>query len=220
MPHRDLRLSTPFQRVRERLPGVPELRTRSFGPGEDPWYSYKLTALDEAVREVRLSGDFLELGVYKGECARFLHARMPADRTLYLLDSFEGLPEDWMGPWKKGAFALGDGEVPVFEAANVEVVPGWFSDTIAGVAARLDAPLALLHADADLYSSTLEALEGLDARIAPGTVILFDEYFMQVGDDFRDDEHRALLDWCVRRGRDFEYLWKSEWVQVAVRVTR
>ena len=99
-------------------------------------------------------------------------------------------------------------------------MPGWFSDTIAGVAGRLDAPLALLHADADLYGSTLEALEGLDARIAPGTVILFDEYFMQVGDDFRDDEHRALLDWCARRGRDFEYLWKSEWVQVAVRVTR
>ena len=169
---------------------------------------------------MRLPGDFLQLGVFKGQCARFLHARMPPGRTLYLLDSFEGLPEDWMGAWRKGAFALAPEDIPVFEAANVEVVPGWFSDTVDGVAARLDAPLALIHADADLYSSTLEALAGLDARIAPGTVILFDEYFMQAGDDFRDDEHRALLDWCQRYDRDFEYLWKSEWVQVAVRITR
>lgn len=216
----DPRLAAQFLRVRTRLPGVPELRTRCFGPDEDRWYSYKFTALDEAVREVRLPGDFLELGVFKGQCARFLHARMPADRTLYLLDSFEGLPEDWMGAWKKGAFALAREDIPVFEAANVKVVPGWFRDTVDSVAARLQAPLALIHADADLYSSTLEALAGLDARIASGTVILFDEYFMQAGDDFRDDEHRALLDWCERHDRDFEYLWKSEWVQVAVRITR
>ena len=216
----DPRLAERFLRVRTRLPGVPELPTRCFGPDEDRWYSYKFTALDEAVRDVRLPGDFLQLGVFKGQCARFLNARMPPGRTLYLLDSFEGLPEDWMGAWRKGAFALAPEDIPVFEAANVEVVPGWFSDTVDGVAARLDAPLALIHADADLYSSTLEALAGLDARIAPGTVILFDEYFMQAGDDFRDDEHRALLDWCQRYDRDFEYLWKSEWVQVAVRITR
>lgn len=216
----DPRLADRFLHVRSRLPGVPELRTRRFGPDEDRWYSYKFTALDEAVREVRLPGDFLELGVFKGQCARFLHARMPADRTLYLLDSFEGLPEDWLGTWNKGAFALAPEDIPVFEAANVEVVRGWFSDTVEGVAARLQAPLALIHADADLYSSTLEALAGLDTRIAPGTVILFDEYFMQAGNEFRDDEHRALLDWCERCDRDFEYLWKSEWVQVAVRVTR
>jgi len=209
-----------FQRVRERLPGVPELATRSFAPGEDVWYSYKFTALDEVVREVRLPGDFIELGVYKGQCARFLLERMPADRRLYLLDSFEGLPEDWVGPWTKGAFSLDEAEIPVFDAANVEVVPGWFRDTIPAIAARLDAPLAMIHADADLYSSTLEALDGLNSHIAPGTIILFDEYFMQAGDVFRDDEHRALLDWCERHDRDFEYLWKSEWVQVAVRVTR
>lgn len=93
----DPRLAERFLRVRTRLPGVPELPTRSFGPDEDRWYSYKFTALDEAVRDVRLPGDFLQLGVFKGQCARFLHARMPAGRRLYLLDSFEGLPEDWMG---------------------------------------------------------------------------------------------------------------------------
>jgi hypothetical protein len=209
-----------FQRIRERLPGVPELRTRTFEENEDRWYSYKLTSLHQGVAEVRLPGDYLQLGVYKGHCARFLAGLIPPDRTLYLLDSFEGLPEDWVGPWKKGAFSLAEDEIPRFDAPNVEVVPGWFCDTVPLVAERLRAPLALIHADADLYSSTLEALAGLDPRIAPGTVIVFDEYFMQVGERFQDDEHRALLDWCAMYDRDFEYLWKTEWVQVAVRITR
>lgn len=212
--------SEKFQQIRERLPGVPELPTRTFAEDEDRWYSYKLTSLYEGVGEVTLSGDYLQLGVYKGHCARFLAGLIPPERTLYLLDSFEGLPEDWMGPWKKGAFSLAGDEIPTFDAPNVKVVPGWFRDTVAGLAEELDAPLAMIHADADLYSSTLEALSGLEPRIAPGTVIVFDEYFMQVGDRFQDDEHRALLDWCRIYGRDFEYLWKTEWVQVGIRITR
>lgn len=77
----------------------------------------------------------------------------------------------------------------------------------------------MVHADADLYSSTPEALEGLNEHIVPGTVIVFDEYMIRAGDHAADDEHRALLDWCRACGRKFEYLWKTRWAQVGVRVT-
>lgn len=209
-----------FRRVRELLPDVRELRIPALHDDSNRWYGYKFTSLYEAIREVSLPGDYLQLGVHTGTCARFLAGLTAASRRLYLLDSFKGLPEDWIGQWKKGAFALDDDQIPRFEQANVEVVPGWFRDTIPGLVERLDRPLALIHADADLYSSTLDALDGLNGRIAPGTVIVFDEYFMLAGQEFKDDEHRALHDWCEMYGRRFEYLWKTEWVQVAVRITR
>lgn len=186
----------------------------------DIWYSYKLISLYSALANVSLPGDYAQLGVYKGRCARFLGTLTAANRRLYLLDSFNGLPEDWIGPWKKGSFALQNSEIPNFEQSNIEIIPGWFSETVPVLASRLRKPLALIHADADLYSSTMDALNGLNAAIVPGTIILFDEYFIQVNGEFRDDEHRALLDWCALHGRTFEYLWKTRWVQVAVRITK
>lgn len=201
------------------LQGIPVKHVDALFDEADRWYSYKLMSLHSALSDVSLPGDCVELGVYRGRCGRFLASLLDGDRRLYLLDSFEGLPEDWVGPWKKGAFGLAPEEVPVFEQSNVEVIPGWFADTIPELLRRLKRPLALIHVDADLYSSTIDALNALNPAIVPGTVILFDEYVMQIDGEFSDDEHRALLDWSAAHGRTFEYLWRTEWVQVAVRIT-
>lgn len=202
------------------LEDVPEIHIEALFDEPDRWYSYKRISLFAAVQAVSLPGDYVQLGVYKGRCARFLANLMPRSRKLYLLDSFEGLPEDWIGSWKKGAFALSQEQRPAFRQPNVEVVPGWFSETVPVLAGRLTQPVALIHADADLYSSTLEALEGLNEHIVPGTVIVFDEYMIRAGDEMADDEHRALVDWCRNRNRGFDYLWKTRWAQVGIRITK
>ena len=60
---------------------------------------------------------------------------------------------------------------------------------------------------------------GLNKQIAAGTVILFDEYFFEEGGKETDDEHRALLDYCAKYDRKFEYLWRTRHIQVAVKIT-
>jgi CDP-glycerol glycerophosphotransferase (TagB/SpsB family)/glycosyltransferase involved in cell wall biosynthesis len=185
----------------------------------DKWYGVRFAALDAAIGEVTLPGDFAEFGVYRGRCAEFVISYLRDGRQLHLFDSFEGLPQDWIGQWKKGVFALPASEIPRFGRDDVHVHVGWFKDTIPRAKHALRKPLAFIHADADLYSSTLEMLDGLNDCIAPGTVILFDEYVFQSGDDFDDGEHRALLEWASKRRREFDYLWRTEHYQVAIRVT-
>lgn len=84
---------------------------------------------------------------------------------VYGFDSFEGLPEPWYGKYGKGAFArVGLLEVP----DNVTLVKGWFDDTLHGFLAEHPGPLAFLHVDCDLYSSTIYAFDQLQDRVVPG----------------------------------------------------
>jgi len=47
---------------------------------------------------------------------------------IFGFDSFEGLPEDWSGPWIKGSFDM-NGNLPRVHP-NVQLIKGWFDDTI------------------------------------------------------------------------------------------
>lgn len=185
---------------------------------EDKWYSYKLMSLYAAIAEVSLPGDYAQFGVFEGRCARFIANFLRGGRQLHLFDSFEGLPEDWIGQFKKGAFSLPPESIPTFENDAIHVHPGWFADTIPKVRDRFTSPLAFIHADADLYSSTLDLLEGMNDLIAPGTIILFDEYAMESQGEYDDGEHRALMEWAARYDREFKYLWRTSHAQVAIRV--
>jgi len=184
---------------------------------EKKYASYALMSVYSAIAHIELPGDYAEFGVYKGRTARFLSTFVwrSSGRTLHLFDSFEGLPTDWFGRWKKGHFDL-KGEIPEFDPRITRLYKGWFKDTVPAFAESLARPLAFIHMDADLYQSTRDALDPLTEKIVPGTVILFDEYYMKGN----DDEHRALLDWAEQYDRGFEYLWRTRHCQVAVKVTR
>jgi hypothetical protein len=176
-----------------------------------------LAAILHAMFEVTLVGDFAEFGVFKGVSARFLSQFLYGERSLHLFDSFEGLPEAWVGVdgYDKGHFST-NGQVPRIRGKHVHIHKGWFSDTIPPFAEALTQPLSFIHMDADLYGSTMDVFNGLNEFISPGTIILFNEYVMKQS----EDEHRALLDWSQQHRREFQYLWRSESVQVAIRVTK
>lgn len=94
-------------------------------------------------------------------------------------DSFMGLPEDWRPNHRKGHFALPH-SIHADSIPGATIVPGWFADTVPGYDWPND--VALVHYDADLYSSTLLALtEG--PQPDPGTILVFDEFF-GYDDDF------------------------------------
>ena len=182
---------------------------------------YKNISLAAVLPEITLPGDWAEFGVFRGEFARMLQGFCAGNpkRLLHLFDAFEGLPEEWgHTTFGKGAFALDEREVPQFDPKTVRVHRGWFSDTLPGFVSAFPKPLAFLHVDCDLYSSTQTVLQVCNPLIVPGTVLLFDEFFLPGKDGIATDECRAFFEWVERNGRHYQFLWRTEWVQCAVRI--
>jgi len=173
------------------------------------------TKLREVAAERANSNDvsslWAEFGVEHGRSAFFLSHYLPAHGEFFLFDSFQGLPEDWAMAHNN----IRPGEAwacdpPTFDDPRITVVPGWFDDTLPH--APMAGPLALLHIDCDLYSSTKTVLERLDDQIVPRTVILFDEFWGYP--NWREGEHKALMEW----DREFTYLARDTKYRVLIEV--
>ncbi len=162
-----------------------------------PSFPDKWTLLDHALRVAPQHGLVLEFGVAAGATlSRIAAARSPA----HGFDSFEGLPEDWRPGYERGRFRRD--QRPEVRGAHLHV--GWFADTLPVFLARHDGPLAFVHFDADLYSSTATVLSLAEERFKPGTVMLFDEYWNYPG--WEQHEHRALTEFLLRTGYGVDYL--------------
>jgi O-methyltransferase len=146
----------------------------------------------ESVLENHVPGDIIETGVWRGGMSIFMRGVLKAygitDRTVWLADSFQGLPPPDtsrypmdrdldLSTWD----VLSVGEVEVrhnFERFGllddqVRFVVGWFRDTLA------DAPvtdLAILRLDGDLYESTIQPLEYLYPKLSVGGFCIIDDY--------------------------------------------
>lgn len=161
----------------------------------------------------------LEFGVATGNTLTILAealARSQPGREVHGFDSFEGLPEDWAGHVeRRGAFRRADlPKVP----ANAKLHVGLFDQTLPGFVDANPGPVALIHMDCDLYSSTKTVLDALADRIGPGTVILFDEYFNYP--NWEQHEFRAWQEFVTARGLSYEYLaFGANEGRVVVRVT-
>ncbi len=142
-----------------------------------------------------------EFGVSEGNSARFFLRHLPHDGKLYLLDSFEGIPEDWNGN-QKGTFAC---DVPDFNDPRAIVVKGWFEDT-----AALPDTLDFVHIDCDLYSSTVTILNSIKVR--KGTIILFDELWGYP--EWRENEYKALMEW----DRPYKFIVRDTHERAAIEV--
>ncbi len=160
----------------------------------------------ETVVRDGIAGDLIETGVWRGGACIFMRGILKAhgvtDRTVWLADSFEGLPkpnaENY--PADKGNRLHTYEELAVsLEAVKdlfarydlldeqVKFLKGWFRDTLAD--APIDA-LAVFRLDGDLYESTMDALVNLYDRVSPGGFIIVDdygayEYCRQAVHDFR-----------------------------------
>jgi hypothetical protein len=176
-------------------------------------YFAKRDTMAAALAAAPAEGLYLEFGVYSGGTLRQMVEAAPAG-TVFGFDSFEGLPEHWRSGFDVGAFSVeGLPDVP-----GAELVVGWFDATLPGFLADHPEPLAFLHLDADLYSSTKTALDALEDRIRPGTIVFFDEYFNYPG--WEEHEHRAWTEFVERAGIEFEYMGlTADDEQVAARVT-
>ncbi len=146
----------------------------------------------EFVIERGVPGDFIETGVWRGGACILMRAVLAArgvrDRKVWVADSFEGVPAPDGARYPDDAgIALHRFEqlaVPLetVKAAfaryrllddQVAFLKGWFRDTLG--AAPIE-QLAILRLDGDLYESTMDALTALYPKVAPGGIVIVDDY--------------------------------------------
>ncbi len=134
--------------------------------------------------------DYLEFGVFQGASMRhWLELNRHEASRFYGFDSFEGLPEDWRPGQGKGHFDAG-GLAPGIDDPRVEFIKGWFQDTVPAFSRCFAAKNRLvLHLDGDLYGSAMLPLVHFTPFMAPGSLLIFDEFYD------REHEFKALTDW-------------------------
>lgn len=154
--------------------------------------------LSHALGLVTIDGLVLEFGVASGRTLRQI-ATASSARPVYGFDVFTGLPEDWRTGFARGMFA--QRQLP--DVPGATLIEGLFQDTLPAFLAEHPGPVAFLHLDADLYSSTKTVLDLLGHRLVQGSVVVLDEYFNYPG--WRDGEFRAWAEYVERTGIRFRY---------------
>ena len=206
--------------VRKETPEIAALREawqyrEAAGGGALPAFGFKASHLRHALAACRLSGLYLEFGVYTGRSitiiAEALSANLGAETPVHGFDSFEGLPEDWIAGEGKGAYDAG-GKLPEVPD-NVWLHPGWFDDSLPIFLRQHKGRVAFANIDCDIYSSTRSVLDHLAPRLGPGSVLVFDEYFAYPG--WRDHEFRAFREFAEARKLRYSYLALSPFTRQA-----
>ena len=150
---------------------VAEERTLLQSPGE----ACQLLACLEASN--RVAGDVAELGVAHGASAKLLSMRLPAGKHLHLFDTFKGLPRGTAADaarFHAGEFESNLEDVRRYVGTErVHYYPGLFPATADPLSGRL---FSFVHLDADLYESTLAALQFFYERLSPGGIVLCHDY--------------------------------------------
>ena len=88
-----------------------------------------------------IDGPVCEFGVASGRSINHI-AKLVPHETVFGVDSFDGLPEDWQGVMPKGTFRRK--ELPAVRD-NVSLIRGLFADTLGSFLEDHAAPVKLLH---------------------------------------------------------------------------
>jgi len=186
----------------------------------EPIYVGKKTSADyttsiqkhllESAKHITINGHWCEFGVREGRSLQWLIDEYP-QQVIHAFDSWQGLPEDWNhGTGNVADMSCDTPTVP----GHIQLHKGWFKDTLPVWKQKHKGPIAFLHMDADIYSSTKEVLTALNEQIVTGTVITFDEFcnFRLSGKMSKWQEHEflALIEWldeCKRKVKPLNRNW-------------
>ena len=158
------------------------------------------------------SRPFYEFGVWNGVSFKHL---IKTFKKGFGFDTFSGLPEAWH-KMPKGSYSS-FGEIPKIEGG--EFVAGKFEDTLPDFFSKERSLASLINFDADLYSSTLCALNYSNKVIDEKTILIFDELIMN--ENWEQDEFKALNEFCDNSGMTYEVIAFSFFTgQVALRTIK
>lgn len=148
----------------------------------------------EQVLAEDVPGDLLEAGVWRGGATIFMRAVLAAhgvtDRTVWVADSFRGLPEPDVETYPADeGMALHTYDqlaVPVEVVQDnfrrygllddqVRFLVGWFGDTLPRAPIER---LAVLRLDGDMYESTWDSIVSLYPKLSVGGFLIVDDYLI------------------------------------------
>lgn len=152
------------------------------------------------VMKRKIPGDVIECGAWRGGATILMRAVLrvygDAGRTVWVADSFEGLPS----PANHVDFGLKRGEMAVsleevqenfarygLLDEKVRFLKGFFNKTLP---AAPIGKLSVLRADSDLYDSQMDVLSNLYPKLSVGGYAIVDDYFELAGCKRAIDEYR------------------------------
>jgi O-methyltransferase len=170
----------------------------------------RLDNLESCITDVLrrgVPGDLIETGVWRGGASIFMRAVLKVSgdtqRTVWLADSFQGLPKPdprnfpadaGDKSWKYATLAVPLEEVQMnfrrygLLDDQVRFLVGWFRDTLKTAPIER---LAVLRLDGDMYESTIEALTCLYPKLSCGGYAIIDDYALPgcraAVDDYRTE---------------------------------
>jgi hypothetical protein len=166
-------------------------------------YSDRYALLQESINNIQIdNGLFLEFGVYRGSTLNYIANNVSSSSKIFGFDSFEGLNEPWIFS-DVGGFSDLDGSMPDVPD-KVELIKGYFEDTLPNFVNDQKGNISLLHIDSDLYSSCKTIFDFLSERIVVGTVIVFDEFFNYP--DWKNGEFKAWNEFLDKNEIEYKYL--------------
>jgi tetratricopeptide (TPR) repeat protein len=184
------------------LPNLPEL------------HFDKRHFFDSVVKQSIISKPFYEFGVWRASSFKYL---LKVFKKGYGFDTFTGLPEDWdVGHHieKKGSYS-NDGNIPKIKGG--EFIVGKFEDTLPVFFSESRPMASVINFDADLYSSTICALNFSKSVMDKDTILIFDEFI--INESWEQDESKALNEFCTINHCSYEVIAVSFFTkQVAVKL--
>lgn len=186
----------------------------------------------ELITRNNINGALVECGVYTGGASAYmLRSALRNYRKdlpdYFGFDSFEGMPHptpedgsvDWFIKEEKDGKLIGT-DVNVasidhvraylsetgYPERKINLIKGWFQESLPRLKDQIG-PIAILRLDGDFYESTKVCLEQLSLQVAPGGIIIYDDYgafegCKRAADEFsatgfslpmRFDAHQALV---------------------------
>jgi len=142
---------------------------------------------DAIVAQTDKSRPFYEFGVWNGISFKHL---IKTFKKGFGFDTFTGIPEDWHNE-PSGSYSS-FGLVPKIKGG--EFITGKFENTLPKFFSQKRPLASLINFDADLYSSTLCALNCSNKVIDEKSILIFDEFL--TNDNWEKDEYKALNEFC------------------------
>ncbi len=178
-------------------------------------YFHRWAFFDAIVEQSIPSRPFYEFGVWRGESFKYL---IKTFKKGYGFDTFTGLPEDWhvgKGKYEKAGAYSSDGNIPKIEGG--EFIAGKFEDTLSIFFSEPRPLASVINFDADLYSSTICALNYSKSVMDKHTVLIFDQL---IGHEcWEQDEFKALNEFVLKNNCTYEVVAISFFTnQVAVKL--
>lgn len=156
---------------------------------------------------LKLDGDLIECGVWRGFCSsiatRYTNFEQ-INKTLYLIDTWDGIPEDQIDKERLGVCSFNErykGSTNYEKVLkrfksfpNVKIIKGRVPEIFNEI--KTPNKISFLHLDMNAAIPEIGALEVLFKKMVRGSICLLDDY----GADIAINQMKAELDWFTKKG--------------------